>query len=77
MSGPELLAVGPVIDPFARRGDPLAGGNRRRLTNNDGQLAKAARFNPQHAKAVFGIMEGHPLDEAGYDLKFGWSITSG
>ena len=29
------------------------------------QIAVAARLRPENAKAVLGVMEGDPLDEAG------------
>ena len=64
----ELLAVGSVVDPFARRRDPFAGGDYRSVTDDGDQLAVAARLDPEHAKAVFGVMESDALDEAGQNL---------
>ena len=61
----ELLAVGAVVDPFARRGDPLAGGDRRGVADDGHQIAMAACLHPQNAEAVLGVVEGDPLDEAG------------
>ena len=52
---PELLAVGAVVDPFARRGDPLAGGDRRGMADDGDQVAVAARLDPEHAEAVLGL----------------------
>ena len=64
----ELLAVGAVVDPFARRGDPLAGGDRRGVADHGDEIAMAARLDPQNAEAVLGIVERHPLDQAGEHL---------
>ena len=61
----ELLAMGAVVDPFARRRDPLAGGDRRRVADDGHQIAMSARLHPQNAEAVLGVVEGDPLDEAG------------
>ena len=61
----ELLAVGAVVDPFARRRDPLAGGDRGGVADDGDQVAMAARLDPQNAEAVLGVVEGDPLDEAG------------
>ena len=60
----ELLAMGAVVDPFARRGDPLAGGDRGGVADDGHQIAMAARLDAQHAEAVLGIVEGDALDEA-------------
>ena len=34
----ELLSVGPVVDPFPRGGDPLAGGDRRRMADDGDEI---------------------------------------
>ena len=60
----ELLAVGAIVDPFARCGDPLAGGDDGGMAHDGHQIAVSARFRPEHAEAVFGVVEGDPLDEA-------------
>ena len=67
----ELLAMGAVVDPFARGGDPLAGGDRGRVADDGDEIAMAARLDAQHAKAVLGIMERDPLDGAGEHLAVG------
>ena len=64
----ELLAVGAVVDPFARGGDPLAGGDRRGVADDGDQFAMAARLDAQDAEAVLGIVEGDPLDQAGQNF---------
>ena len=60
----ELLAVGAVVDPFARCGDPLAGGDHGGMADDRHQIAMAARLRPQNAEAVLGVVEGDTLDEA-------------
>jgi hypothetical protein len=57
--------VSAIIDPFAGRGDPLAGGDDRGMADDGHQVAVTARFRPQDAKPVFGVVEGDTLDEAG------------
>src|ERR1700737_416308 len=64
----ELLAMGSVVDPFARRCDPLAGGDHRGVAGNGDQFAGAARLDAQNAKAVFGVVEGDALDKACQNL---------
>ena len=61
----ELLAMGAVVDPFARGGDPLAGGDRRGVADDGHQIAMAARLGAQNAEAILGIVKGDALDEAG------------
>ena len=34
----ELLAVGAVVDPFPRGGDPFAGGDRRRMADDGDKI---------------------------------------
>ncbi len=41
------------------------------MADNGDQLAVAARLHPQHAEAVLGVVERHPLDEASEDLAIG------
>ena len=64
----ELQAVGAVVDPFPARRDPLAGGDRRGLTDHRHQVALPARLRAEDAEAVLLVVEGHPLDEAGEHL---------
>ena len=64
----ELLAMGSVVDPFARRCDPLAGGDHRGVADDGDQFAVAARLDAQNAKAVFGVVEGDALDKACQNL---------
>jgi hypothetical protein len=60
-----LLTVGAIVDPFARRGDPLAGGDDGGVAHDGYQIAVAARLRPENAKAVLSVMESDPLDESG------------
>ena len=64
----ELLAMGAVVDPFARRGDPLAGGDRGGVADDGDQFAMTARLDAQNAEAVLGVVEGDALDEAGQNF---------
>ena len=68
MSRLELLAMGSVVDPFARRCDPLAGGDHRGVAGDGDQFAVAPRLHAQNAKAVFGVVEGDALDKACQNL---------
>ena len=61
----ELLAVGPVVDPFPRGGDPFAGGDGRRVADDGDEITMPACLDAQHAEAALGIMERHPFDGAG------------
>ena len=63
--GPELLPVRSVVDPFARRGDPLACRNRSRLPNDGHEIAIPARLGSENAEPVLFVMKGDPLDQAG------------
>src|ERR1700687_2150536 len=64
----ELLAMGLVVDPFARRCDPLAGGDHRGVADDGDQFAVAARLDAQDAQAVLGVVEGDALDKACQNL---------
>ena len=64
----ELLAMGPVVNPLTGCGDPLAGGNRRRVADDRHQVAVSTGLRPEDAEAVLGIVEGDALDEAGKDF---------
>jgi len=54
-----------VIDPGSARLNELAGRDHRRVTKDSDQVALAAGFNAQHAKAVIFVVEGDALDEPG------------
>jgi len=60
--------MGSVVDPFARRGDPFAGGDDGGVADDGHQIAMTARFRPENAETVLGIVEGDPLDQAGEHL---------
>ena len=53
----------PVVDPFARCCDPLAGGNGRGVADHRHQFPVSPRLGPKDAEAVLGIVEGDALDE--------------
>ena len=54
----ELLAVGAVVDPFARRRDPLAGRNGCGMAHHRYDITMAARLGAQNAEAVLGVVIG-------------------
>src|SRR5271166_2434938 len=68
--GSELDAVRTVVDPASARLDELAGRDHRGVAENRDQVALPTSFDPQHAEAVIGVVEGDALDETGQNL--GW-----
>jgi hypothetical protein len=60
----ELLAVGAVVDPFARGGDPFTGRNGCGMADHGHDVTMPARLGPQNAEAILGVMKGDALDEA-------------
>src|SRR5262249_17475070 len=68
----ELLAMGAVVNPFARGCDPLAGGNGCGIANHGHDVTMPARLGAQNAKTVLGVVVGHSLDEACQHLTVGW-----
>ena len=60
----ELLAVGAVVDPFARGRDPLTGGNGCGMANHGHDIPMPAHLGAQNAEAVLGIVVGDALDKA-------------
>jgi hypothetical protein len=61
----ELLTMRTIVDPFARGGDPLAGGNGCGMADHGHHLSMPARFCSQNAEAVLGVVVRDALDEAG------------
>ena len=53
--------------------DELAGADRGRGADHGHQIALAADLDPQHAEAVLGVVEGHPLDQAAEGLALSWT----
>jgi len=43
----------------------IASGDDGRVADDRHQIAMAARFRPENAEAVLGVVEGYTLDEAG------------
>jgi hypothetical protein len=64
----ELLAVGAVVDPFARRCDPLASGDHRGVTDDGGQVAVTPRLDADNAEAVLSVVVSDALDDAGQNF---------
>ena len=60
----ELLAMGVVVNPFARSSDPFAGSDRGGMADDRDQIAMAARLDPENAEATLGIVEGDTFDKA-------------
>src|ERR1700722_8168071 len=70
--GPELLAMGTVVDPVPRCGDPLAGRYCRGVTHHGDEVALAPRLDPNDTKAVFGVLVCDALDQPRQYLSIGW-----
>ena len=66
--GLELQAVGAVVEPGAAHLQPLAGGDGGGVADDGHEVALAAHLDPQHAEARVGVVERHPLDQAGQSL---------
>ena len=64
----ELLAVGAVVDPLARGGDPLPRSHHGGMADHGDQVAMPPRLRPQDAEAVLRVVEGDALDQTGQDL---------
>src|ERR1019366_7710741 len=60
----ELLAMGVVVDPFARCRNPLACRDSCGVADDRDQIAMATGLCPQDAETVLAIMEGDTLDKA-------------
>jgi len=57
-----------VVDPGPTRLDEFTGRDHSGVAKDGDQVALAAGFDTQHAKAVLGVAEGHPVDQARQDL---------
>src|SRR5580704_4615690 len=66
--GFELLAMGAVIDPFARGRDPLAGRDGCGMADHRHEITMPASLRAQDAKAVLGIVVGDALDQTGQNF---------
>ena len=60
--GLELLTVGAVVDPAARRSDPLASRNGGSVADQGDEFAMATGFDANDAKAVVSVLVGDALD---------------
>src|SRR5258705_6685165 len=60
----KLLAVGAIVDPLARRCNPLSGGDDRSMPDHRDQFPVPTGFDPQNTKAGFIVVERHALDRA-------------
>ena len=66
--GAELQAEARVGLPAAVGADHLAGRDRRAFADHGRRLALVGELDPEHAEAALGIVEHHPLDQAGQGL---------
>jgi hypothetical protein len=60
--------MGAVVDPFARCGDPFAGGDGSGMRHHGYQVAVSARLDPQNTEAILGVVVGDAFDEARQDF---------
>ena len=67
--GAELQAEARVGLPAAVGADHLAGRDRRAFADHGRRLALVRELDPEHAEAAVGIVEHHPLDQAGEGLR--------
>jgi hypothetical protein len=61
--GFELLAVGAVVDPFARGGDPLAGRNGCGMADHGHGITMPARLGAQNAEAILSVVVSDTLED--------------
>ena len=64
----ELLAMGAVVDPFTRGGDPLAGRNGCGMADYGHDVTMPAGLGTQNAEAILGVVVGNTLDQAGQNF---------
>jgi hypothetical protein len=69
--GLELLPMGSIIRPVAGSRNPLAGGDHCGVADDGDEIAVAARFDPNDAKSVVGILVGDALNQPGQHLPIG------
>jgi hypothetical protein len=63
-----LLAVGAIVDPLARRCNPLTGGDDRSMPDHRDQFAVSTCLDPEDAKAGLIVVKSHALDRARQDF---------
>ena len=68
--GPELQAMGTVVDPRAAHLYPLAGRDRGGVPDHGDQVALTAHLDPEDAETVLGIVERHPFHQPGKRLRW-------
>ena len=64
----QLRPVAAVVDPGPARLEPFAGCDGGGVANHRDQVTLPAHLDPEDAEAVLGVVERHPLNEAGQDL---------
>ena len=65
----ELQPVLAVIDPPPRRGGEFAGADNGGVPDHSDQVPLPARFDPEHAKPVLGVVVGDALHQPGQCLR--------
>src|SRR5258705_8362717 len=60
----KLLAVGAIVDPLARRRNPLTGRDDRSMPDHRNQFPVSTCLDPQDAKAGFIVVKSHALNRA-------------
>jgi hypothetical protein len=68
----ELLAVGAIVDPFARCRDPLTGRDGGGMADHGHKITVPASLGSQHPEAILAVLIGDPLDEAGEHFLGRW-----
>jgi hypothetical protein len=60
----ELLAMGVVVHPAARNGDPFTGRDGCSVPNDGDDVPMSAHFGTQDAEAIFNVVVSNALDQA-------------
>ena len=68
----KLLAVGAIVDPLARRRNPLTGRDDRSMPDHRNQFPVSTCLDPQDAKAGFIVVKSHALDRARQNFLRRW-----
>src|SRR5258705_12874007 len=68
----KLLAVDAIVDPLARRRNPLTGGDDRSVPDHRKQFPVPTSLDPQDAKAGVIVVKGHALDRARQNFLGRW-----
>ena len=61
----KLLAMGAVVDPLARGGDPLTRCDSCRMAYHGHDIAVASCLGTQHTESILGVVISDALDQSG------------